>query len=338
LASISSLLNWLEKHERIPRNPLKHVQKVPTHGEKVRPRRAFSEDEMQRLLAVAGTRKVVYFAAVHTGLRRGELAALEPFDVHLDVPKPYINARATTTKNRKQATIALHPELVTELHIHRASLPEMATHIFAEAMPTMKVFKADLAAAGIPFLDARGYRADFHSFRHTLGTRLALAGVKPRIAMEIMRHSDMRLTNQIYTDMGLLPVADAVLELPSVLGKKETLDSLPDSRPPFPAGQNSNGSDTSSHSQTCFEVLDNQNNSPRKNTPVTVGQKVSTGARYRVRTGEFAIEDQELARVDSPEDSLISDPNLAALVTTWHGLTDIQKTDILRIIGRGFSH
>jgi hypothetical protein len=42
--------------------------------------------------------------------------------------------------------------------------------------------------------------------------------------------------------------------------------------------------------------------------------------------------------VDSPEDSLISDPNLAALVTTWHGLTDIQKTDILRIIGRGFSH
>ncbi len=36
----------------------------------------------------------------------------------------------------------------------------------------------------------------------------------PRVAMEIMRHSDMRLTAKTYTDAGLLPVADAVLKLP----------------------------------------------------------------------------------------------------------------------------
>ena len=39
--------------------------------------------------------------------------------------------------------------------------------------------------------------------------------------MEIMRHSDMRLTSKTYTDAGLLPVADAVLELPSLTHKKK---------------------------------------------------------------------------------------------------------------------
>jgi hypothetical protein len=37
--------------------------------------------------------------------------------------------------------------------------------------------------------------------------------------MEIMRHSDMRLTAKTYTDAGLLPVADAVLKLPSLFSK-----------------------------------------------------------------------------------------------------------------------
>ena len=78
----------------------------------------------------------------------------------------------------------------------------------------MKRFKADLKAAGIEFVNATGHRADFHSLRHTLATNLARAGTAPRVAMEIMRHSDLRLTAKTYTDAGLLPVADAVLKLP----------------------------------------------------------------------------------------------------------------------------
>jgi len=82
-------------------------------------------------------------------------------------------------------------------------------------MPSMDRFRADLKAAGIEFIDAKGLRADFHSLRHTLATNLARAGTAPRVAMEIMRHSDMRLTAKTYTDAGLLPIADAVLNLPS---------------------------------------------------------------------------------------------------------------------------
>ena len=77
------------------------------NGKQVRPRRAFTDDEMQRLLGIAGTRKVVYLTAVYTGLRRSEMAALERRDLHLEGEKPFINVRASTTKNHQQAVIAL---------------------------------------------------------------------------------------------------------------------------------------------------------------------------------------------------------------------------------------
>ena len=79
----------------------------------------------------------------------------------------------------------------------------------------MNIFKADLRAARIDPVDGRGQRTDFHALRHTLATNLALAGTAPRVAMEVMRHSDMRLTSKTYTDAGLLPLADAVTKLPS---------------------------------------------------------------------------------------------------------------------------
>jgi integrase len=282
LGSISSLLNWMEKHERIARNPLVHVQKVQANG-KVRPRRAFTDHEMQRLLCVAGNRKVVYLTAVYTGLRRSEMAALERDDLHLEREKPFINVRASTTKNHQQAVIALHPDLVSEMHSHVTKLPAGESRIFARVMPTMKRFKADLTAAGIEFINAKGYRADFHSLRHTLATNLARAGTAPRVAMEIMRHSDMRLTSKTYTDAGLLPVADAVLKLPSLIGKK-AVDSQIDSQDLFRAGQDVSTTGKKSAAEYYLELPRNKEDGQGKDGLVKTSQKIVDGARYRVRT------------------------------------------------------
>ena len=57
LTSITSLLNWMEKHERIERSPLRHVEKVQTNGKQARPRRAFTRDEIPRLLAAGNCLK-----------------------------------------------------------------------------------------------------------------------------------------------------------------------------------------------------------------------------------------------------------------------------------------
>ncbi len=271
LGSISSLLNWMEKHERIARNPLQHVQKVQGNGKQVRPRRAFTDDEMKRLLGIAETRKVVYLAAVYTGLRRSEMAAMERRDLHLQGDKPFINVRASTTKNHQQAVIALHPELVAELRLHVASLPVGESKIFAWVMPTMTRFKADLKAAGVEFMNATGYRADFHSLRHTLATNLARAGTAPRVAMEIMRHSDMRLTSKTYTDAGLLPVADAVLKLP-FLAKSEDASTQIGTQNLFRASHDLSTADTTIAGIPHLELPINQQDRQQKDSPVQTGQ------------------------------------------------------------------
>ena len=64
-------------------------------------------------------------------------------------------------------------------------------------------------------MDELGRRVDFHALRYTFATMLNRAGVTPRAAMELMRHSDMRLTTKTYTDATALPLFDEMEKLPS---------------------------------------------------------------------------------------------------------------------------
>ena len=64
---------------------------------------------------------------------------------------------------------------------------------------------------------------DLHALRKTFGTLLAASGVAPRVAMELMRHSDMKLTINVYTDVTQLPIAQETALLPALsLLAKET--------------------------------------------------------------------------------------------------------------------
>jgi len=66
-------------------------------------------------------------------------------------------------------------------------------------LKTADMLKADLADAGIPYVDNGGRYADFHSLRHTTGSLLAATGVHPKVAQSIMRHCDINLTMLRYT-------------------------------------------------------------------------------------------------------------------------------------------
>jgi integrase len=217
LDAISGLLNWLVGKMRIAANPLHTVKRVETRGRETRRRRAFSDQEMIRLLAVSTVWRVIYLVASCTGLRRGEIAQLRWGDFALEIEKPFVLARASTTKNRKEAKIPLRRELVELLLPIWAGQNEPSSLAFTK-MPTMNQFRADLALAGIPYKDADGRVADFHAFRHTLGTNLGRTGAPFRVAMEAMRHSDAKLTNKTYTDASQLPLAEAFYALPAFIG------------------------------------------------------------------------------------------------------------------------
>jgi integrase len=62
--------------------------------------------------------------------------------------------------------------------------------------------------------------ADFHSLRHCFITGLARAGVSPKMAQTLARHSDIRLTLGVYTHVELPGRTAAIESLPAPLKPK----------------------------------------------------------------------------------------------------------------------
>jgi len=79
--------------------------------------------------------------------------------------------------------------------------------------------------AGIPLKDEQGRRVDFHSLRMTFGTTMLARGVHPIVVKELMRHSDLKLTTNLYTDSSQLPLAGGVAALPGFPNLSTDMDA-----------------------------------------------------------------------------------------------------------------
>ena len=102
------------------------------------------------------------------------------------------------------------------------------TPLFTVPRDLVRILDRDLVAAGIARRvkvdgkwkidkrDERGRTVDVHALRHTFGTLLSKGGVAPRTAQAAMRHSDVNLTMNTYTDPKLLDVAGAMDALPAL--------------------------------------------------------------------------------------------------------------------------
>ena len=215
LNAFQTFLNWAVRIKAISSNPLSEVVKAKTKGKEKRLRRALTQDELMRLINTASEeRALVYLAAAYTGIRRSELEKITWADVHLNCEFPHIKVNASISKNSEDDAIPLHQDLVTRLKVKKSTSTN--SHVF-EVPSRMHSYKKDLEAADIPYKDEQGRQADFHSLRHTFATMLHANGANQAVAMKAMRHSDPKLTAVTYNDSNLLPIANAVNQLPSVV-------------------------------------------------------------------------------------------------------------------------
>jgi integrase len=248
-AAVVAFANWLaEPHiGRLPASPFGTgstvVRKADEEADPRRRRRALTTEELSRLIEAARNapkrfqtrrrdatdgihgiaperltgegRGDLYALLAGTGLRVGEVKQLTVADVRLDAAVPHVRITATVAKSRKEQTVPLRADLVELLRRYVADKASSDPVIEVPAC-LIKRFDADCKRAGIAKRDGDGRTVDVHSLRHTFGTMLSKAGVPPRVAMELMRHSDIRLTMQTYTDPRLFDLAGAVESLPSV--------------------------------------------------------------------------------------------------------------------------
>ncbi len=138
----------------------------------------------------------MYRLTLETGLRRDELDSLKKTSFNFDICT--VTVEPGYTNNKKIAILPLRKDTAATLPVFLSNkMP--TTKAFKVPVKTADMFKEDLAAANIPYVDDTGRFADFHSLRHSTSSLLAAAGVHPKVIQAIMRHSDINLTMSRYT-------------------------------------------------------------------------------------------------------------------------------------------
>ena len=104
---------------------------------------------------------------------------------------------------------------------------------------------AKVAASGVPFETPEG-RADFHALRHSFISNLVRAGVSPKVAQQLARHSTITLTMDRYAHTAIGDLRAGVTCPPrfSLRCRRGDADtaSTPFRNQPFTAiGENANG-------------------------------------------------------------------------------------------------
>ncbi len=236
------------KDGRLGENPLRHLSKGNVDTDRRHERRDLSGDELAELLESTKTapsmvgltgsdRFELYLTATYTGLRASELASLTPEAFRLDSTTPTVIVAAGHSKRRRDDTVPLHPDLVASLRpwlARKAASAPVWPGKWAADFHAGKVLKRDLARARAAWIakaaptqregrsesyflaakDGEGRVVDFHALRHTFITRLVKAGVNPKEAQTLARHSTITLTMDRYAHVGLFDSASAMNSLP----------------------------------------------------------------------------------------------------------------------------
>lgn len=226
--TLNKMLRQAAQWGDIHANPAAYV-KVPKgrmddskeRADNIRP---FSEDELRRLVAATKDNRLcaIYTFAPATGLRGQELLALNWSDLDLPpegrgrvrVERAIIETEhgfaVGPTKNRRSRRTVPFPEsVVSVMKEHRLKLHE-------EAKTARKWEENDLvfpSATGTTldrhrmfryFSKAREHsgvdpRHQFRDFRHTFATLMFARNVHPKIVQEMMGHSSIKITMDIYS-------------------------------------------------------------------------------------------------------------------------------------------
>ena len=147
-----------------------------------------------------------------TGLRRSELFGLKWSDVNfitmeVAVKRSVVRGRFGDVKTVASGKpVPLHPAVSTLLVRWRETslYPSDTDYVFPSErkngtqplMPDMvlkKIIRPALEAVGIT-----GKVIGYHSFRHSLATNLRSLGVDVKVAQELLRHANSRITMDVY--------------------------------------------------------------------------------------------------------------------------------------------
>lgn len=276
LQSLIQFLRWCVDDRRLASNPLAGIASVKVIGQTYT-RRPLDADELSLMIATTDTapiwrnmtgadRAMLYRVATGTGFRASELASLTPssFDVKSDTPA--VTVRAAYSKRRRDDRQPIRFDLAGALRPWLAHRPAGAP-VFAMPDRTAEMIRRDLRPAKARYIrqtadradrrdrrrdgflapiDDEGRVVDFHSLRATYITMLVRSGASVKVAQELARHSDPKLTMNVYTRLGVHDLAAALDRLPALQSSEPATESLATTGTYDVAGNTSSSNSSSS--------------------------------------------------------------------------------------------
>ncbi|WP_432017386.1 tyrosine-type recombinase/integrase [Streptomyces hydrogenans] len=204
----------------------------------------WSLDETLDFLA-ASRRDPLYAAfvlAIAMGLRRGELVGLRWADVDLDKRVLYVRQQIQRRrgvlydddpKGRRRRTVPLPAMCIAPLRWHRMRQNDQRAKAGERWEEGGYVFTT---ASGRPVEPRNVYRSftrvaasaglrviRLHDARHGTATLLTAAGVPPRVVMEILGHSQISITMDVYTHVVQDTQREAISHMDRLLKRRPSL-------------------------------------------------------------------------------------------------------------------
>ncbi len=251
LRSIKMFTRWLVRDHRTVEDRLLHLSKMNPDLDRRRVRRPLSMEEFGLLLKVAESgepiqhvpgpdRAIVYIVGAYTGYRRNEIGSVTSRSFNFDSDPPTLTVEAGYSKHRRTDVLPLRRDFAERIRTwiegKRKVRPDEPLFRIS-GKRTAEMLKKDLAATRAKWMNAasdpreraererssflayeddRGRVADFHAPRMTFITNLSRSGVSPKTAQTLARHSDINLTMNTYTLLGVMDQAAAVESLPPI--------------------------------------------------------------------------------------------------------------------------
>jgi integrase len=235
LRAFRSALSNAVREEQIPKNVAAVVRvSTPRRARKVKP---WSVAEAQQFLASARESADSLYAAfvliLVLGLRRGEVLGLAWERIDLDKAELYVGEqiqrvsrkllRRETKTESSDAPLPLPAICVAALRIRQTEQDRGRERNKSRWQENGLVFTT---RHGTP-IEPRNFNRSFdnriakaavrriklHGTRKTCGTLLAALDVHPRVAMQILRHSQISVTMEIYTEATTQATRDALKRL-----------------------------------------------------------------------------------------------------------------------------
>ena len=188
------------------------ITAVRTSTQRLKDPEFLTPAELQGLLMRLPQReRVMVLLDATTGLRRGEMMVLRWQDLNFEnnianiTRSIYRNVVGDTKTKASRKPVPLHPILVEELNRWRSESPYQADSDFL--FPSIQKNGTQPLQPDIilkrhirPALEQMGVnkRIGWHSFRHGLSQFLRQRGIDVKIAQDLLRHANSRITLDIY--------------------------------------------------------------------------------------------------------------------------------------------